>query len=131
LCLSRGASADLGRPFSTAPSHLAGRQNPHPASCYPPAAVIGHGPQPYSPSQFRPNSAKTHTLSLGGHAWEKAGRIWYETLRDPRLTSEAKFVEFASLSTSLAGRLYGTGSDEQRAVTDAWMEVGILQKQMV
>jgi Zn-dependent metalloprotease len=69
--------------------------------------------------------------SLGGHAWEKAGRIWYETLRDPRLTSEAKFVEFASLSASLAGRLYGTGSDEQRAVTDAWMEVGILQKQMV
>lgn len=34
--------------------------------------------------------------SLGGYAWEKAGRIWYETLRDPRLTSEAKFVEFAS-----------------------------------
>ncbi|MGF7209088.1 Zn-dependent metalloprotease [Skermanella aerolata] len=69
--------------------------------------------------------------SLGGYAWEKAGRIWYETLRDPRLTSEAKFVEFASLSASLAGRLYGTGSDEQRAVTEAWMEVGILQKQMV
>jgi Zn-dependent metalloprotease len=26
---------------------------------------------------------------LGGSAWEKAGRIWYETLRDPRLRPNA------------------------------------------
>jgi len=69
--------------------------------------------------------------SLGGYAWEKAGRIWYETLRDPRLTSEAKFVQFASLTATVAGQLYGTGSDEQNAVANAWMEVGVLQKQMV
>jgi Zn-dependent metalloprotease len=68
--------------------------------------------------------------SLGGNAWEKAGRIWYETLRDSRLTSEAKFAEFASLSSSVAGRLYGVESDEQRVVTDAWLEVGVLQKEM-
>src|SRR3954447_25949207 len=39
------------------------RQSPHQASCYPPAVVIGHGPQPQPPSQIRPNIAKTHTLS--------------------------------------------------------------------
>ena len=33
-----------------------------------------------------PNYAFALTaINMGGHAWEKAGRIWYETLRDPRL----------------------------------------------
>ena len=106
--------------------------------------VLGKDPQPDHMDQFVetmqdnggvhinsgiPNKAfYLAATSIGGHAWEKAGRIWYETLRDPRLTSEAKFVQFAYLSASVAGRLYGDGSDEQPRSTDAWMEVGVLQK---
>lgn len=63
--------------------------------------------------------------SLGGYAWEKAGRIWYETLRDPRLRPNTGFRRFASLTVDRAGFLYGTGSVEQKAVREAWRQVGI------
>jgi Zn-dependent metalloprotease len=63
--------------------------------------------------------------AIGGYAWEKAGRIWYETLRDTRLTSEPKFEQFARLTIDVAGQLYGGGSTEQKAVGDAWAQVGV------
>jgi Zn-dependent metalloprotease len=63
--------------------------------------------------------------ALGGHAWEKAGRIWYETLRDPRLKPTTGFIRFARLTISVAGRLYAVNSEEQQVVRDAWKQVGI------
>jgi Zn-dependent metalloprotease len=65
-------------------------------------------------------------IALGGHAWEKAGRIWYETLRDPRLRPTTGFSRFARLTISVAGRLYAVNSAEQQAVRSAWKEVGIV-----
>jgi len=62
---------------------------------------------------------------IGGFAWEKAGRIWYETLRDSHLRPAAGFVQFARLTVATAGRLYGQGSVEQKAVRDGWNEVGV------
>jgi Zn-dependent metalloprotease len=64
-------------------------------------------------------------MAIGGHAWEKAGRIWYETLRDSRLRPNAGFVRFAGLTVDVAGRLYGFNSAEQKAVRHGWAEVGI------
>ena len=63
--------------------------------------------------------------AIGGYAWEKAGRIWYETLRNPRLRPNTRFRTFASLTVDVAGTLYGTGSSERKAVKDAWDQVGI------
>ena len=62
---------------------------------------------------------------LGGQAWERAGRIWYETLRDPQLRPNTGFQRFAGLTVTVAGRLYGTGSPEQQAVREGWNQVGI------
>jgi hypothetical protein len=62
-------------------------------------------------------------VALGGFAWERAGRIWYETLRDPRLTPIASFQEFAELTVDVAGNLFGVA--ERQAVVDAWQQVGI------
>ncbi len=64
-------------------------------------------------------------IQIGGNAWEKAGRIWYETLRDPRLRPTASFRSFARLTVSNADRLYSHSSPERQAVKDAWHEVGI------
>jgi Zn-dependent metalloprotease len=64
-------------------------------------------------------------MAIGGHAWDKAGRIWYETLRDSRLRPNASFSRFARLTIDHAGRLYGSGSAEQKAVRHGWAEVGI------
>src|SRR5207245_11445416 len=41
--------------------------------------------------------------AIGGLAWEGAGRIWYRTLTDPRLRSDADFPTFAALTTDNAG----------------------------
>jgi Thermolysin metallopeptidase, alpha-helical domain/Thermolysin metallopeptidase, catalytic domain len=63
-------------------------------------------------------------VALGGYAWEKAGLIWYRTLCDSRLSTNAQFQDFANLTADNAGRLFG--ATEQQAVIDAWQRVGIL-----
>jgi len=65
-------------------------------------------------------------VALGGNAWEKAGRIWYEALRDSKLRPNSGFRTFARLTVANAGRLYGPNSPEQRAIHDSWMEVGVV-----
>ena len=73
-----------------------------------------------------PNHAFCLTArEIGGYAWVKAGRIWYETLRDPRLRPNTGFKRFARLTADVAAKLYGSGSAEQLAVRHAWAEVGI------
>jgi Zn-dependent metalloprotease len=61
---------------------------------------------------------------IGGYAWEKAGRIWYVTLRD-KLSSSSNFLAAAQATYQAAGELYGEGSAEQKAVEKGWNTVGI------
>ena len=63
-------------------------------------------------------------LELGGYAWEKAGKIWYITLRD-RLREKSGFQKAANLTFEVAGSLYGSNSREQNAVQNSWDLVGI------
>ena len=62
---------------------------------------------------------------IGGYAWEKAGKIWYISLRD-RLRSKANFKRAANTTILVAGELYGIDSKEQKAVQNAWQKVGVL-----
>ncbi|MCA1683095.1 MAG: peptidase M4 family protein, partial [Actinobacteria bacterium] len=64
-------------------------------------------------------------MSLGGHSWEKAGRIWYETLRDPRVKANTNFHGFAGRSVSITSRLYGAAGAEVKAVRESWKGVGV------
>jgi Zn-dependent metalloprotease len=66
---------------------------------------------------------------IGGHAWEVAGRIWYEALRDPALRPDAGFAAFARLTVAAAERLQGQGSPAASAVKDAWENVGVPTEQ--
>ena len=61
---------------------------------------------------------------IGGYAWEKAGKIWYITLKD-KLDQRSDFQAAADLTFETAGELYGVGSAEQNAVKTGWAEVGI------
>jgi Zn-dependent metalloprotease len=63
-------------------------------------------------------------VELGGFAWERAGRIWYVTLKD-KLTATSKFQDCANLTYQTAAELYGAGSIEQQAVKKGWQEVGL------
>lgn len=64
------------------------------------------------------------SLELGGYAWEKAGQIWYVTLKD-KLTTNSKFQDCANLTYGVAGELFGAGSVEQQAVRKGWTAVGL------
>lgn len=73
-----------------------------------------------------PNHAFYLTATaLRGNAWEKAGQIWYDTIRDRNLKSSASFTAFAGRTVANAGHRYGTNSVERKAVRDAWRQVGV------
>lgn len=63
-------------------------------------------------------------VNLGGYAWEKAGQIWYVTLKS-KLSESANFATAAAKTYEAARDLYGQGSLEQQAVRAGWAEVGI------
>jgi Zn-dependent metalloprotease len=72
-----------------------------------------------------PNHAFYITATqIGGNAWEKAGMIWYVTLRD-KLTATSNFQAAADLTYQTAGELYGANSLEQQGVKAGWDAVGI------
>jgi Zn-dependent metalloprotease len=101
--------------------------------------VFGKDPQPDHMSKYDhgpgdnqmvhtnsgiPNKAFFLTaIGIGGNAWEAPGHIWYESLLASNPSTD--FQQFADTTYIKAGSLYGTGSQQQRAVTSAWKEVGI------
>lgn len=63
-------------------------------------------------------------ISIGGNAWEKAGRIWYEALCN-RFRASTDFQAAADITCKVAADLFGKKSPEQKAVRKAWMDVGV------
>ena len=63
--------------------------------------------------------------ALGGFAWEKAGRIWYDAMRDKQLKADARFSDFARITFQHARKLFGPKSHESIAVKDGWAKVGV------
>ena len=101
--------------------------------------VLGRDPQPSTMAGYVRTSSDNggvHTnsgipnhafyltaIALGGYAWEKAGRIWYETLRDKRVKPTATFRQFARCTAQNAAQYFGTA--ERQAVEAAWAAVGV------
>lgn len=101
--------------------------------------VLGKDPQPATMQNFVHTSRDNggvHTnsgipnhafylaaIQIGGNAWEKAGRIWYETVRDPRLKRNANFAQFAKLTVLNAAHFFTDA--EKQAVIKAWTQVGV------
>jgi Zn-dependent metalloprotease len=64
--------------------------------------------------------------ALGGNAWDRAGKIWYDTLCNI-LRPNSKFVDAAKGTIRSAGILFGVASQEQSAVKTAWQKVGVIK----
>lgn len=62
---------------------------------------------------------------LGGYAWDRAGRIWYDALCN-RVRYNSTFKTAAKATIASATSLYGSTSTETKAVKAAWKEVGVL-----
>jgi len=63
--------------------------------------------------------------TIGGNAWEKAGKIWYATVRDPQLSPNASFSDFAKVTLAQASALFGPTSPEADAVKAGWSAVKV------
>ncbi|KAF9919555.1 hypothetical protein FBU30_010869 [Linnemannia zychae] len=63
-------------------------------------------------------------IGFGGHSWERAGPIWYDTLTGRRIPRNCDFKTFANATCDSAQRLYG--SDAEAIVRNAWTNVGVL-----
>ncbi|TFD48819.1 M4 family peptidase [Cryobacterium frigoriphilum] len=103
--------------------------------------VLGTDPQPDHMSGFVdteddnggvhlnsgiPNRAFYLTATaLGGNAWERAGRIWFDTLTGGLLHRHTDFAGFARATLTSAAARYGTGSAEWTAVQSSWNRVGV------
>jgi hypothetical protein len=65
-------------------------------------------------------------LDIGGPSWEKAGQVWYDTLRNGGLGSQTGFESFAQATVSSARRLFGNDASIAEKIRAAWVEVGVL-----
>ncbi|GAC1308343.1 MAG: M4 family metallopeptidase [Vulcanimicrobiaceae bacterium] len=61
--------------------------------------------------------------ALGGHAWETAGHIWYETVTASRLRTDASFGDFAAATIAKAAH---HGARIETVVREAWHAVGVV-----
>lgn len=64
--------------------------------------------------------------TLGGHAWERAGLVWYRTLTSG-LSPTTDFAAFARATVAEAAREYGEQSEVVDAVRAGWIGVGVLE----
>lgn len=62
--------------------------------------------------------------ALGGYAWEKAGRAWYDTVCDRSLPQDADFATFARLTISHGEQRFDAGV--AAAIEEAWKATGVL-----
>jgi len=104
--------------------------------------VLGKDPQPAHMSDYvqtRDDNGGVHINSgipnhafylvataLGGHAWERAGLIWYRALTSGTLPQTADFATFARATLAAAAAEYGENSEEVDAVRAGWAGVGVI-----
>jgi Zn-dependent metalloprotease len=102
--------------------------------------ILGQDPQPYHMDLYVNTSSDNggvHINSgipnhafyllaqyLGGHAWEKAGKIWYGTMQAIN-NPFATFRDWADKTVEIARTVYGAGSIEMVMTRRAWKLVGI------
>lgn len=104
--------------------------------------ALGSDPQPATMDGFvhtKSDDGGVHTNSgipnkafylvsiyIGGNSWEKAGKIWYETINQGGLSPNAIFSDFAKATIATAEKIYKRNSVEYNAVMKGWREVKVL-----
>jgi len=94
--------------------------------------LLGRDPQPAHMKDYVHGDNEVHVnggipnrafylvaTTLGGPAWETAGRIWWAAVQDRELTDRSTFEAFADATVRAAAEHAGV-------VFDAWRQVGVL-----
>jgi len=66
------------------------------------------------------------SVAFGGYSWEKAGKIWWETMNSGQVPAKVTFVQFADVTVDKAEELFG--ADAGTIVRKAWTDVGVVRK---
>ncbi|KAI0168853.1 Metalloprotease [Hypoxylon sp. FL1284] len=83
---------------------------------------FGKDPQPDNFKNYTP----TTDDNGGVHIWEKAGKIWWETMRSGQVPSRCTFIQFADVTVEKAEELFG--DDAAAIMRKAWTDVGVVRK---
>ena len=119
------------------------RSMAEPGSAYRNHPLIGSDPQPAHMSEFKPlpidddhggvhinSGIPNHafyllSMMIGGNAWDKPRRIWFETLRNiPKPIPTIR--QWAEESVTSASTLFGGNTREHRLTRHVWKLVGVL-----
>lgn len=65
-------------------------------------------------------------IALGGHSWERAGRLWYDALTRGEVGPQTDFRGFAEATVHSAERLFPDDELVAAAVHNGWQTVGVL-----
>ncbi|TCP65116.1 M4 family metallopeptidase [Baia soyae] len=71
-----------------------------------------------------PNKAFYNFVTTSGVIRDNAAKVWYRALSQ-YLTSNSKFIDARNATIQAATDLFGAGSTEVNAVTNAWSNVGV------
>ena len=64
-------------------------------------------------------------VAFGGFSWEKAGKIWWNTMRSGQIPSKCSFQQFADVTVELAKEI---SDDAPQVVRKAWEDVGVTRR---
>lgn len=119
-----------------APTRKALRSMKAPGTAYQNDPELGNDPQPAHMDDYFSGPADNYGVhinsgipnhafylaatAVGGRAWEKVGKVWYDTLLDLKVNSQ--FVDAAEKSIENAGK---QSAAIARAVKKAWKDVGV------
>ena len=97
-----------------------------------PASMSGYTDDPYDNGGVHLNSGiPNHAFYLaayeiGGFAWEKVGKAWYEAMTNKALVPvNATFSQFREATLVASDNLFGSGNEVTKAIEQAWTEVGV------
>jgi hypothetical protein len=65
-------------------------------------------------------------LAIGGYAWERCGRVWYDALTGGDISTDTDLAGFARATVSAAARLFPDDVTVAQKVRDAWGQVKVL-----
>ncbi|KPM42552.1 hypothetical protein AK830_g3992 [Neonectria ditissima] len=63
------------------------------------------------------------SVAFGGFSWEKAGKIWWESMKSGKIAPKCQFRQFADVTVETAEELFG--KDAAKIVRKAWTDVGV------
>jgi Zn-dependent metalloprotease len=83
------------------------------------------GGDPHDNSGIPNHAFYLAATNIGGHSWEKAGKVWYAALTSNKASPTMQLKEFANLTRACAKSLFATATAVYRGVDDAWASVGL------